>query len=180
MDWLGSAGSSCLESKIWLQSDNGCSWSCLMTQRGYMSKQCLEFSLNTWHLVPLLAILLSISIAWSLPGGLILPEEEGGSWISRPLRVVSIGIMHHFCLGLVVRAVTGPVQVQGHGELDPAPCGGLPTPMSEHKTTYGVGYCYSHLWKMQSATKSTRNVIINILRRQSFLKKAKIDLSFEY
>lgn len=47
--------------------------------------------------------------------------------------------MHHFCLGLAVRAVTGPVQVQGHGELDPAPCGGLPTPMSEHKTTYGVG-----------------------------------------
>ena len=41
--------------------------------------------------------------------------------------------MHHFCLGLVVRAVTGPVQVQGHGELDPAPWWGTPTAMSKHK-----------------------------------------------
>ena len=51
--------------------------------------------------------------------------------------------------------------------------------MSKHKIAYGGGNCYSHLWKMQSATKSIRNVIINVLRRESFLKKAKIALSFE-
>ena len=51
--------------------------------------------------------------------------------------------------------------------------------MCKRKITHGGGCRYSHLWDTQSATKSTRNVIINVLRRESFLKKAKIDLSFE-
>lgn len=111
----------------------------------------------------------SLEFTW----GLILPEEEGGSWISRPLRVVSIGIMPHFCLGLV--ACPGSRTWRARC----CPWWGTPTAMCKRKITHGGGCHYSHLWDMQSATKSTRNVIINVLRRESFLKKAKIDLSFE-